>query len=58
MKELTKNKAKTIKRWPDGDEESTGKLGATVPFMRISKARMVAERICYLNDKLQNWKDT
>jgi hypothetical protein len=31
---------------------STGRLGATVPYMRIASAVQVAERICYVESRL------
>lgn len=60
MSALTKNEAKTIRVIRDGrlHEESTGRSGATIPFMRIDKAAEVAKRICYLEARLQNeYKD-
>lgn len=44
VSELTKNPPKIIKILRDGKvhEESTGRVGATVPFMRINKAIEVA----------------
>jgi len=53
---LTKNPPKTIRCLREGKvvEESTGSLGATVPYMRINKAVLVAERICYIETRLQN----
>jgi hypothetical protein len=53
---LTKNKPKTIRVIRQGKvlEESTGRSGATIPFLRIEKATEVAKRICDIEARLQN----
>ena len=45
---LTKNPAKIV------NGKSTGRMGATIPFMRINKAVEVAERIQYIIARLED----
>lgn len=53
---LTKNPPKMVRLVREGRlvEESTGRIGATVPYMRIKTAVSVAERICYVEARLRN----
>jgi len=53
---VTKNPSKPVtgtlqKRIVGG---STGRLGATIPYMRVATAVKVAERICYIEARLRD----
>lgn len=52
---LTKNSAKTVTtvRFGRPVTESTGSLGATIPFMRKATAVMVAQTICAIEARLR-----
>jgi hypothetical protein len=51
---LLKNEPKLLRGVEGGKvrQFSSGRLGATVPYMRIASAVQVAERICYVESRL------
>jgi hypothetical protein len=57
FKTLTKNQPRLVNRIVDGKavKESSGKAGATIPYMRNKTAVAVAERIVKLAALLNEW---